>query len=251
MITPSFSAGGSLRLQAVAMLPLADTVRSRSFPVVNWLIILTNVLVFVLFELSRAPSELVRFFETYGVVPARLFSGDPWALLTLLTNQFLHGGWVHLISNLWALYIFGDNIEDRLGSGRYLLFYLVCGALATLLQAYLTPTSRLPLVGASGAIAGVLAAYLLFYPTARVITLIPIFILPWFVEIPAVLYLIIWFVSQIFSGVMSLGAGAAETGGVAYWAHIGGFVAGLLLARLVAPRETRRPRWYPDEYQPW
>jgi membrane associated rhomboid family serine protease len=122
---------------------------------------------------------------------------------------------------------------------------------AALTQAYLTPNSQLPLVGASGAIAGVLAAYLLFYPTARVISLVPLFILPWFVEIPAVLYLIFWFVAQLFSGVMSLGGAAAELGGVAYWAHIGGFVVGLLLARLVAPRLGRRPQWHPDEYQPW
>ena len=233
------------------MLPLADTVRSRSFPVINWLIILTNVLVFVLFELNRTPTELLRFFTAFGAIPERLFSLEPWALLTLITSQFLHGGWLHLISNMWALYIFGDNVEDRLGSGRYLLFYLVCGVLAALAQSYLSPTSRLPLVGASGAIAGVLAAYLLFYPTARVISLVPLFILPWFVEIPAVLYLILWFVAQLFNGVMSLGVNAAEFGGVAYWAHIGGFVAGLLLAHLAAPRAARRAQWHPDEYHPW
>lgn len=233
------------------MLPLADTVRSRTFPFVNWLIILTNVLVFVLFELGRTPAELLRFFTTFGVVPARLFSGEPMALVALLTNQFLHGGWLHLISNLWALYIFGDNVEDRLGSGRYLAFYLVCGVAASLAQAYLTPSSSLPLIGASGAIAGVLAAYLLFFPTARVITLVPIFLFASFIEIPAVLYLIIWFVLQLFSGVMSLGVSAAEMGGVAYWAHIGGFVAGLLLARLVAPRASRRLRWHADEFHPW
>jgi membrane associated rhomboid family serine protease len=233
------------------MLPLADTVRSRTFPFVNWLIILTNVLVFVLFELSRTPDALLRFFTTYGVVPVQLFSGEPMALLTLLTHQFLHGGWLHLISNLWALYIFGDNVEDRLGSGRYLAFYLVCGVAAALAQAYLAPSSRLPLVGASGAIAGVLAAYLLFFPTARVITLVPLFFFAGFIEIPAVLYLIIWFVLQLFNGVMSLGVSAADIGGVAYWAHIGGFAAGLLLARLVAPRATRRLQWHPDEYHPW
>jgi drug/metabolite transporter (DMT)-like permease len=119
------------------MLPLADTVRSRSFPAINWLIILTNVLVFVLFELNRTPTELLRFFTTYGAVPERLFSLEPWALLTLITSQFLHGGWLHLISNMWALYIFGDNVEDRLGSGRYLLFYLVCGVLGTALPSTL------------------------------------------------------------------------------------------------------------------
>jgi membrane associated rhomboid family serine protease len=233
------------------MFPLADTVRSRTFPFVNWLIIIANVLVFVLFELNQTPRELLRLFGTYGLVPQQLFSGAPWALLTLLTSQFLHGGWVHLISNLWALYIFGDNVEDRLGSFRYLLFYLVCGVVAGLVQSYLSAGSQLPLIGASGAIAGVLAAYLLSYPTARVITLIPVFILPWFVEIPAVLYLIFWFVAQLFSGVMTLGAGAAEFGGVAYWAHIGGFAAGLLLVWPFRPRAPARPQWYPDEYHPW
>src|SRR5688572_1730698 len=231
------------------MLPLADTVRSRTFPVINWLIILTNVAVFVLFELNRTPAELQRFVTEYGVVPARLFGGDSLALLTLLTNQFLHGGWLHLLSNLLALYIFGDNVEDRLGSGRYLAFYLVCGVAAALLQAFLTPQSTLPLIGASGAIAGVLAAYLLFYPTARVITLVPLFLFASFIEIPAVLYLVGWFILQLFSGVLSLGAG--DMGGVAYWAHIGGFAAGLLLARLVAPRAARRQRWHADEYHPW
>ena len=233
------------------MLPLADTVRSRTFPFVNWLIILTNLLVFVLYELGRSPAELQRFVTEYGVVPARLLGGDPVALLTLLTNQFLHGGWLHLISNLWALYIFGDNVEDRMGSGRYLIFYLVCGVAASLLQAFLTPLSTLPLIGASGAIAGVLAAYLLFFPTARVITLIPIFFFASFIEIPAVLYLVIWFVLQLFNGVMSLGVSAGDMGGVAYWAHIGGFAAGLLLARLVAPRASRRLQWHADEYHPW
>jgi membrane associated rhomboid family serine protease len=163
--------------------------------------------------------------------------------------MFLHGGWLHLLSNMWALYIFGDNVEDRLGSGRYLLFYLITGAAAGLAQALIGTTSRVPLVGASGAIAGVLAGYLLLYPTARVITLIPVFFLPWFVEIPAVVYLLVWFVSQFFSGVLSLGAQAM--GGVAYWAHIGGFVAGLLLVNVFARRPRAQYRWYPDEYHPW
>jgi membrane associated rhomboid family serine protease len=233
------------------MLPLADTVRSRTFPIVNWLIILTNVAVFVLFELGRDDRELLRLFTTYGVVPVRLLEAQPWAFLTLITSQFLHGGWLHLISNLWALYIFGDNVEDRLGSIRYLLFYLVCGVAAGAVQSFLTAESRLPLIGASGAIAGVLAAYLLSYPTARVITLLPLFFFFSFVEVPAVLYLIIWFVLPLFNGVMSLGVSAAEFGGVAYWAHIGGFAAGLLLVWLFAPRPSRRPQWYPDEYHPW
>jgi membrane associated rhomboid family serine protease len=136
-----------------------------------------------------------------------------------------------------------------MGSGRYLVYYLATGAAAGLGQALVGTDSTLPLVGASGAIAGVLAGYLLLFPTARVITLIPVFLLPWFVEIPAVVYLVVWFISQFFSGVMSLGAQAV--GGVAYWAHIAGFVAGLLLAKVFARRPRAEYRWYPDEVQPW
>lgn len=231
------------------MLPLSDTIRSRSFPLVNWLIIAANVLVFAVFELPLDERALNRFVQLWGLVPANLFSGNPWAVLTIFSGMFLHGGWLHLLSNLWALYIFGDNVEDRLGSGRYLIFYLVCGVAAGLAQAFAGADSRVPLVGASGAIAGVLAAYLLLFPTSRVITLIPIFFLPWFVEIPAVVYLVFWFVSQLFSGVLSLGAQAI--GGVAYWAHVGGFVTGLLLVKLFARRPRVHYRWYPDEYHPW
>jgi membrane associated rhomboid family serine protease len=231
------------------MLPLTDTIRSRSFPLVNWLIIAANVLVFVLYEVPLGPQQLERFVNTWGLVPAELFGGDLWAVVTIFSSMFLHGGWLHLLSNMWALYIFGDNVEDRMGSGRYLVYYLATGAAAGLGQALVGTDSTLPLVGASGAIAGVLAAYLLLFPTARVITLIPVFLLPWFVEIPAVVYLVVWFISQFFSGVMSLGAQAV--GGVAYWAHIAGFVAGLLLAKVFARRPRAEYRWYPDEVQPW
>jgi membrane associated rhomboid family serine protease len=231
------------------MLPLTDTVRSRSFPVVNWLIIGANVAVFVLLEAPLGPRQLNQFVFTWGLVPAELFRGEPWAVLTVFSSMFLHGGWLHLISNMWALYIFGDNVEDRLGSGRYLVFYLICGVAAAFAQSAVDPGSELPLVGASGALSGVLAGYLLLFPTARVVTLIPIFLFPWFVQIPAVAYLLIWFAMQFLSGVASLGSPAA--GGVAYWAHIGGFVAGLLLVRLFARRHRTQYRWYPDEHQPW
>ncbi len=233
------------------MFPLADTVRARTFPFVNWLIIVANVVVFVVFELGRSQLGLERFITTYGLVPARLTTGQPLAFLTIFTSMFLHGGWLHLISNMWALYIFGDNVEDRLGSGRYLVFYLICGLIAGLTQAFVNAGSRLPLVGASGAIAGVLAAYLLLYPRARVLTLIPIFILPWLVEIPAVVYLIVWFILQFFNGVTALAVSTANAGGVAYWAHIGGFVAGLLLVGLFARRHPVYHRWHADEYHPW
>ena len=230
------------------MLPLKDTLRSRSFPVVNWLIIIVNVAVFVLVELS--PRQLERFVMTYGVVPRELLSRPPQEWLTLFTSMFLHGGWLHLISNMWALYIFGDNVEDRLGSGRYLAFYLLCGVPAAYAQVFVGPASRIPLVGASGAIAGVLAAYLALFPSARVVTLIPWFFLPSFVEIPAVLYLLVWFFSQFLSGVLALEV-SASVGGVAYWAHIGGFVCGLILVWFFARRQRAYYRRYPDEYQPW
>jgi membrane associated rhomboid family serine protease len=232
------------------MFPIKDTIRSYSFPAVNWLIIIANLVVFVALELGMSPPDLERFIFTYGLVPAELTDLQPRAVLTVFTSMFLHGGWVHVISNLWALYIFGDNVEDRMGSGRYLVFYVICGVLAALAQVFITPASRIPMIGASGAIAGVLAAYLLLFPRARVVTLMVIFFFPWFIEIPAVLYLGIWFISQFFSGVMALDVQAA-TGGIAYWAHIGGFVAGLLLVWVFARRPRARTRWFPDEYQPW
>jgi len=231
------------------MLPLKDTIRSRSFPAVNWLIIILNLAIF-LYETSLGPRQLDRLISTYGVVPARLIDGPPQEWLTLFTSMFLHGGWLHVISNLWALYIFGDNVEDRMGSGRYLVFYLICGVVAGLAQVFATSTTQVSSIGASGAIAGVLAAYLVLFPGARVITLIFLFLLPWFVEIPAILYLGFWFVSQFFSGVLSLGM-TTTTGGIAYWAHIGGFLAGLVLLPFFARRSPAYHRWYPDEYRPW
>jgi membrane associated rhomboid family serine protease len=164
--------------------------------------------------------------------------------------MFLHGGWFHLISNMWALYIFGDNVEDRLGPMRYLLFYLVCGVVAALAHVYSQPLSNVPVVGASGAISGVLGAYLVLYPRARVISLVPLWIVPWFIEIPAVFYLGFWFFSQLFSGLLSLGMPISTYGGVAWWAHVGGFIAGLLLVKILEQKRTY-PRWHLDEYHPW
>jgi membrane associated rhomboid family serine protease len=141
--------------------------------------------------------------------------------------MFMHGGWLHLIGNMWFLWIYGDNVEDVLGHGKYLLFYLLCGVAAAVAHVWTGPESVVPVIGASGALSGILGAYLVLFPTARVITLVPLFILPWFVEIPAVLYLVFWFVSQLFNGLFSLGAAGAVAayGGVAWWAHVGGFVA--------------------------
>lgn len=164
--------------------------------------------------------------------------------------MFMHGGWFHLFSNMLALYIFGDNVEDSMGSQRYLIFYLLCGVAAALTHVFFNPNSPIPTVGASGALSGVLAAYLLFYPSARVITLIPIFFLPWLVEIPAVVYLGLWFISQLANGLFSILIDVQAMGGVAWWAHIGGFVAGLVLAPLFRQRRYVR-RYYRDQYYPW
>jgi len=241
------------------MIPLRDTIRSYTFPVVNWILIGLNSLVF-LFEVSLSPAALNRLIQAFGLVPAHLHLNNPLALLgnplplvTLLTHMFLHGGWFHLLSNMWILYIFGDNVEDRMGSLRYLVFYLLGGLAAASLQILVDPTSKLPSIGASGAIAAVLGAYFLLYPRARVFTLIPIIFIPWFVEIPAVVYLGIWFVSQLFSGLASLGLPeTASMGGVAWFAHIGGFAFGLLFCKLFTPaRHPAFTRRYPDEYYPW
>ena len=239
------------------MFPLRDTVRSRTFPVVNYGLIAINALIF-LFEASLGPQGFINLLDTLGVVPASISLAQPLNVFTLFTSMFLHGSWFHLISNMWTLYIFGDNVEDRMGSVRYLVFYLLAGVVSGLVHVVVSiavygvdsPLAQTPTVGASGAIAGVLGAYFILYPRSRVITLIPLLILPWFVEIPAFIYLGFWFFSQLSSGLLSLGSYGAF-GGIAWWAHIGGFIVGLLLVKLF----TRRPRayeyWYPDEYWPW
>jgi len=232
------------------MLPLQDDVQARSFPIANWMLIAANTFIFF-YQATLGPQQLEAFVAALGVVPARLLAmPDLTQVLTLFTSMFLHGGWLHLFSNMLALYIFGDNVEDRMGSARYLAFYLICGLAAALTHVAFNPNSQVPTIGASGAISGVLGAYFILFPMARVLTLIPIFFLPWFVEIPAVVYLGLWFVSQLFSGALSIASGATEFGGVAWWAHAGGFVAGVVLIwPLTRQRSTRRQ--YVDEYRPW
>jgi membrane associated rhomboid family serine protease len=231
------------------MIPLKDTVQARSFPIVNWILIVVNLFVFLI-ELSFG-ANAERLITVFAVVPARLLAAPGLGqVLTIFTSMFLHGGWLHLISNMLALYIFGDNVEDRIGHGRYLLFYLTCGLIAAVTHISFNSASLLRTIGASGAISGVLGAYFVLYPRARVITLIPLFILPWFVEIPAVVYLGFWFLSQLWSGALSIVSGAQAVGGVAFLAHIGGFIAGLLLVRLFEQRRYIR-RVYVDEYWPW
>jgi len=231
------------------MIPLYDTIHSRSFPFVNWMLIIANVAFFLIEVALGTDAEWL--VATFGVVPARLLANPgPDQIATLFSSMFLHGGWSHLLSNMLALFIFGDNVEDRMGGGRYLTFYIICGLIAALTHVFFNPDSRIPTIGASGAISGVLGAYLVLYPTARVITLIPIFFLPWFVEIPAVIYLGVWFLSQLLNGTLAIIIGAQGFGGVAWWAHAGGFVAGIALVGLFIQRRYQR-RVYADEYWPW
>ena len=221
------------------MLPLRDLNRSGSFPLVNWLLIAANCAAFwIQFQLgTEAQDQLI---EIAGVVPARFLTGSPLAVVSLFTSQFLHGGWMHIISNMWILAIFGDNVEDRLGHGRFLLFYLASGVLGALGQVVYAPYSPIPMIGASGAIAGVLGAYLLFCPYAKVVTLVPIFVFVRFIELPAWVFLGGWFLLQFWSGLPAAGGNAGMQGGVAYWAHVGGFAGGLLLATLFARRSAKQ-----------
>lgn len=228
------------------MIPIRDTVRSRSFPFINWFVILLNVLVF--FYQSNLPaSELEIFVETFGLVPARIDWGNPLTWHPFLTHIWLHGSLLHLISNIWILFIFGDNVEDRLGSFRYLLFYLLGGIAAGISQYIFSSSPNVPALGASGAIAAVMGAYLLFFPNSRVVTFVPIFLFGWFINVRSFVYLGIWFLTQVFSGISSLGV---EAGGVAWWAHIGGFLFGLLMAKPFCIGRCQR-REYADEYYPW
>ncbi len=215
------------------MFPLYDTLRSRRFPIVNWILIILNGMVFY-YELILDEAGLYRFIQTWGLIPFQLASNPAETWTTIFTSIFLHGGWFHILSNMWILVIFGDNIEDRMGGGPYLIFYLLSGTAAALLEAYLSPTSSLPIIGASGAIAGVLGAYLILFPRARIASLVPIFFVFTLIEIPAVIFLGFWFVSQLFSGWLVLQG--ADMSGVAWWAHISGFVFGMLAVRIFVRR---------------
>jgi membrane associated rhomboid family serine protease len=187
--------------------------------------------------------ELLPFVERYAVIPARLLGGGfPHAgeLLTPVTAMFLHGGWFHMLGNMLYLYIFGDNVEDTLGHGGFLAFYLACGVASFAAQVLFHPASAVPNLGASGAIAGVLGAYFVRFPRARVVTLLPLFVVFTLVEVPAVVFLGLWFLFQFLSGAASLGRASATSGGVAWWAHIGGFVAGAIIMTGIAGTGRRR-----------
>ncbi|HXG31852.1 MAG TPA: rhomboid family intramembrane serine protease [Bryobacteraceae bacterium] len=217
------------------MIPLRDSQPSYSTPVVTAGLIVVNVLAF-LYEISLDPFSLNHFIAAYGVIPDRF---DP---STLVTSMFLHGGWMHLIGNMWFLWIYGDNVEDILGKAKFLLFYLLSGIAAGLVHVAFNPYSRVPTIGASGAIAGVMGAYMVKFPRSRIVTLVPIFVFLTTVEVPASIILLYWFVIQFFSGLGTIGESHLSQGGVAWFAHVGGFVAGVILIKLFPTRERWRRR---------
>jgi len=228
------------------MIPLRDNIPSLRRPYVTYAIIGVNCLIFFL-ELSAGP-RLPDVVRILGFVPGRFlaFLGHGHVTLAVIpafTSMFMHAGWLHLIGNMWTLFIFGDNVEDTLGRGRYLLFYLLCGLASLLTFLLFAGRSGTPLVGASGAIAGVMGAYFSLFPGARVLTLVPIFIIFTIIELPAYVFLGFWFVLQFFQGAFIVAGHTAE-GGVAWWAHVGGFLAGMGLVRLFAPGRAQNPlKW--------
>ncbi|MCS6876766.1 MAG: rhomboid family intramembrane serine protease [Geminicoccaceae bacterium] len=234
------------------MVPVRDAVATRHPPFVTWTVIALCVLVY-LFEAGLPAKAFERFLFQHGLVPARFFGPlalrDPpssWDYRVFFTHMFLHGGFLHLLMNMWTLLVFGPAIEDRLGIRRYIVFYLACGLFAGLAHALVNAHSTVPAVGASGAIAGVIGAYARMFPRARLVMMVPVFFVPFFVEVPALVFAAFWFLSQVVPGLLALG-GPADVGGVAWWAHIGGFVAGWALAPFLRRPYRRYRRFYADE----
>lgn len=215
------------------MFPLRDSTPSESFPKVTVLLILINLGIFIL-EIMAGPELLNQLVYVFGLVPAYL--NEPISFISyypLLTSTFLHGGWMHLIGNMWILWLFGDNIEDHMGSGRFFLFYLICGLAAGMTHYYINPQSSIPVVGASGAVAGVMGAYFLMFKHARILTFVPpIFLF----TLPAWVYLGFWGLSQLYCGTADM-ISANSCGSIAFWAHIGGFGAGMFLHRMFLTKE--------------
>ena len=234
------------------MIPLKDLNPRRSFPIVTLLLIIVNVLVFI-HQITLSPPAGEAFVRTYGLVPAKVSlalsgrsHGMEQAFFPLLTCMFLHGGFLHIIGNMWFLWIFGDNVEDRLGSLPYLFFYLIAGIGSGISQLLFSWGSHVPSIGASGAISGVLGAYAVFFPGSRILALVPLLII-WFTwRVPAVIFIGLWFIAQFLSGVSSLGS--QSMGGVAWWAHVGGFLIGVVVALIVRAAGGQTRRAHPSYY---
>jgi membrane associated rhomboid family serine protease len=230
------------------MFPIGNVVPARYPPVVTWALIAANGAIY-LFESTLSPDELAEFVARFALIPARYASGEAQGLadyLPFVSNMFLHGGWLHLIINMWTLWVFGPTVEDRLGPGRYLLFYLGAGVFASVVHAAIYSGSTVPALGASGAIAGVIGCYVRFFPFARLVVVIPILFLPLFFEVPAIAFAGLWFVMQVLLGTVDL-LMPSTGGGVAWWAHVGGFVAGVLLATPLRRSEHEYRPYYGDE----
>jgi membrane associated rhomboid family serine protease len=228
------------------MFPLKNLSPRLTFPVMTLLLIIVNVLIFI-FQVSLPDRAAEAFINLYGMVPARVslaIAGHhhvtlEQALVPLFTSMFLHGGWLHVLGNMWFLWIFGGQVEDRLGHFTYLVFYLICGLGSGIAQLTFSWSSKTPAIGASGAIAGVLGAYIVFFPSSRILTLVPLFIIWFTAQIPALVFIGLWFLIQFLSAISSLGA--ASMGGIAWWAHVGGFLLGVLIAQLF---RVGRPNQY-------
>ncbi len=241
------------------MIPIRDHNPTTSRPYVIYALVAANALIWLLevgVEWTQGEGALAALVQRFGLVPYFLVvSPTLGSWVTPFTSMFMHGGWLHVIGNMWFLWVFGDNVEDRLGRVRFVVFYLLCGLAAAGAQVAIDPTSAVPMVGASGAIAGVLAAYVVLHPRARVTTLVPFFFLM-FVELPAWVFIFVWFGIQLVSGFGSLTVLGEASGGTAFFAHIGGFVAGLALVKLMEPRGPRsgrepRVRYVPRERGPY
>ncbi|OCC16021.1 rhomboid family serine protease [Dissulfuribacter thermophilus] len=237
------------------MFPLQDSTPRRCPPIVTWGLIIFNSLIFI-FETTLPSPVLEKFFFMFGLIPAKVTHPD-WArslgldvlgLWPFLTCMFLHGGWIHIFGNMWTLWIFGDNVEDVMGPWRFLFFYIVSGIAASLVHIFVNPNSTVPIIGASGAIAGVMGAYYTLFPKARIVIFFPVFFIPLFFEVPALFYLAFWFLEQVFSGALSL-ASPVSSGGIAWWAHVGGFLFGMLTNRLFILSRQRSCKRFKDEYR--
>ena len=216
------------------MIPLRDTIQSKNYPIINTALIVANVLVYLI-ELAQGPA-LNKFLFVYGLVPVRysvpqvgIYFSTEQQIFSFISFMFLHGSFWHLLGNMWSLYIFGDNVEDRLGPIRYLIFYITCGIASGLSQLFVNWHSHLPTIGASGAIAGVMGAYFILYPRSQILTLVPLFFIPLFFEFPASFFIGLWFLIQFMNATMT----PTHGGGIAWWAHIGGFLFGILLIKLM------------------